>query len=181
MRVKYFHPYMHKTLWYQNMILGSELQILPRLKQVSQKPPTPYNHIADSNGDFCTCKQYSHFSVKHTKKSSFYLYWTFLFWYITTSLSHTGMEDYGKALDTGCSLIFHLLLQYFFACFCPMVSTDGVKLAAINTWKPECMTEMRRTDSFKKCRKRGIKDWKKCNSVWGMQWYLKGSENRPKV
>lgn len=164
------------------MLLGSELHILPRLKQVSQKPPTPYNHIADSDGDFHTCKQYSHFSVKH-KKSSFYLYWTFLFWYITTSLevmSHTGMEDYGKALDTGCPLIFHLLLHYFL----PVSVQWSVQMEwSCLPWTHGNQNAWLRWEehSFKKCRKRGIKDWKKCNSVWGMQWYLKGNENRPKV
>lgn len=30
---------------------------------------------------------------------------------------------------------------------CPkLVTTDGVKPSAMNTWEPECMTEMRRTD-----------------------------------
>lgn len=27
-----------------------------------------------------------------------------------------------------------------------LVTTDGVKPSAMNTWEPECMTEMRRTD-----------------------------------
>lgn len=134
------------------IMLVSELHILPRLKQVSQKPPTPCNHIADSDGDFCTCKQYSHFSVKLKKIQLLLpLNFSFLIHYDFTG-SDEPHRDGGlwESLGYWMLIVISSTSTVFFACFCPLVSTDGVKLSAMNTWKPECMTEMRRTDKVLK-------------------------------